>query len=137
MRNTLFLFVLLTGLLTACSASQSTQNADPSLVVTATVPPEYSGLTNPLGADAAEAGAKVFATNCASCHGEMGHGDGPVATSLTPRPVNLVTLQAASSDDYLFWRISTGRSGTAMVGWKGILADEQIWQVVAFLRTLK
>ncbi len=136
MRNTFFLFVLLSVLLAACGAPQSSQASDPVTVIV-TVPPEYTGLTNPLGADAAEAGAKVFATNCASCHGEMGHGDGPVATSLTPRPVNLANLQATSSDDYLFWRISTGRSGTAMVGWKGILADEQIWQVVTFLRTLK
>ncbi len=137
MRNTILLVVLLAGLLTACGTSQSTQNADPAVVVTVTVPPEYSGLTNPLGVDVAEAGAKVFATNCASCHGETGRGDGPVATSLTPRPVNLVALQATSTDDYLFWRISTGKSGTAMVGWKGILADEQIWQLVTFLRTLK
>lgn len=137
MRNTILLIVLLAGLLAACSTSQSTQNADPSVAVTVTVPPEYSGLTNPLDVDAAEAGAKVFATNCASCHGETGHGDGPVAASLTPRPANLANLQATSSDDYLFWRISTGRSGTAMVGWKGILADEQIWQLVTFLRTLK
>ena len=136
MRNTFFLFVLLAVLLTACGAPQASQTSD-SVVLTVTVPPEYAELTNPLAVDAAEAGAKVFATNCASCHGDTGHGDGPVATSLTPRPVNLANLQATSSDDYLFWRISTGRSGTAMVGWKGILADEQIWQVVTFLRTLK
>ena len=137
MRNTFLLLVLLAGLLAGCGAPQSTQSADPSVLATATVPPEYAGLTNPLGADAAEAGAKVYATNCASCHGETGHGDGPVAASLTPRPVDLAALQAASADDMLFWYISTGKAGTAMVGWKGILADEQIWEVVTFLRTLK
>jgi mono/diheme cytochrome c family protein len=60
-----------------------------------------------------------------------------VAASLTPRPVDLAALQAVSTDDVLFWRISAGKSGTAMVGWRGILADEQIWQVVSFLRALK
>jgi len=24
-----------------------------------------------------------------------------------------------------------------MVGWKGVLTDEQIWQVIAYIRTLK
>ena len=135
MRNTTLLIVLLAGLLAACGAP--TQSADAPLALTAAVPPEYAGLTNPLGADAAEAGAKVYATNCASCHGETGHGDGPVAASLTPRPVDLAALQAVSADDMLFWYVSTGKAGTAMVGWKGILADEQIWEVVTFLRTLK
>jgi mono/diheme cytochrome c family protein len=37
----------------------------------------------------------TFATRCAQCHGPTGHGDGPVAKSLQPRPRNfsLVTWQ--------------------------------------------
>jgi mono/diheme cytochrome c family protein len=48
-----------------------------------------------------------------------------------------VELQSTVADDYLFWRIHNGKTGTAMVAWKGILTDEQIWQVVSFIRTLK
>ena len=40
-------------------------------------------------------------------------------------------------DDYLYWRIATGKEGTSMVAWKGVLTDDQIWQAVAFVRTLK
>jgi high-affinity iron transporter len=101
------------------------------------VPSEYAGQTNPLGADATAAGATVFKTNCESCHGPEGHGDGPAGLALDPAPKNLGELQARAGDDYLFWRIATGKPGTSMVAWKGILTDEQIWQTVAFIRSLK
>jgi mono/diheme cytochrome c family protein len=105
-------------------------------VVLDVVPAPFAGRTNPLGADAAAAGADVFSASCESCHGPQGHGDGPAAGYLDPHPKNLAELQAQAADDYLFWRISTGRDGTAMIGWDGILTEEQIWQVIAFIRTL-
>src|SRR5688500_15013668 len=101
------------------------------------VPAEYAGLTNPLGPKAAAAGADVFNSSCKSCHGPEGHGDGPASESLNPQPKNLAELQPQVGDDYLFWRIAEGKSGTAMISWRGILTDEQIWELVAFIRTLK
>ena len=101
------------------------------------IPAEFAGKTNPLGADAAAAGAVLFKNNCVACHGEQGHGDGPAGLALDPKPKDLPDLAAAVGDDYLFWRVSVGKLGTSMVGWKGILTDEQIWQVVTFIRSLK
>ena len=126
--------VLLVLLFSACVESDS-QTEETTAIET--VPPEFAGQTNPYGAEAATAGAELFQIYCASCHGETGLGDGIAGASLEPAPSNLAELQASVGDDYLFWRIRTGKSGTAMVGWKGILTDEQIWQVVAFIRTLK
>jgi mono/diheme cytochrome c family protein len=137
MKRILILSVFLAGMLGACGTPQAASSTAEPTTLLADVPPEYSDLTNPLGAEAAEAGQAVYKTNCATCHGETGHGDGPVGASLTPRPMNLVVLQESALDDYLFWRISTGKPGTAMVGWKGILTEEQIWQVVALMRTMK
>jgi mono/diheme cytochrome c family protein len=38
------------------------------------------------------AGQQLFAENgCASCHGATGHGDGPVADTLAPRPRDFST----------------------------------------------
>jgi len=41
-------------------------------------------------------GAKVFAANCASCHGDTGHGDGAAAARLAVKPRNFT--QAAVSE---------------------------------------
>ncbi|GAB1471858.1 hypothetical protein MASR2M66_27360 [Chloroflexota bacterium] len=132
MKKVLFVvFVLSAVVLAACGGGASAPAALP------TVPAEYAGKTNPLGADAATAGAAIFETNCVACHGPQGHGDGPAGAALDPAPKNLPELAAQVGDDYLHWRINTGVDGSAMVAWKGILTDDQIWQVVAYIHTLK
>ncbi len=134
MRKIFLVIVVGVLLLTACGGSSTTSAENATL---APVPADYAGLTNPLGAEAASAGAEVFRTNCEMCHGPQGHGDGPAGQSLDPKPRNLASIQAAASDDFLFWRVREGKPGTSMVAWKGILSDEQIWQTVSFIRTLK
>lgn len=131
-------FLVWVGLifLTACGASSSSSSDANSNEPLATVPEEYAGKTNPYGAEASPDGAQIFQTNCQMCHGPQGHGDGPAGQSLDPRPKNLAVLQRSAGDDYLFWRINDGKPGTSMVAWKGILTEEQIWQVVSFIRTL-
>lgn len=119
--------------LAACGGSSDTT----STIVFDAVPAEYAGVTSPFGADAAVDGAEIFKTNCESCHGSQGHGDGPASTALDPAPKNLPELAAQVDDDYLYWRINTGKEGTAMIAWNGILTEEQIWQAVAYIRTLK
>jgi mono/diheme cytochrome c family protein len=133
MTKKIFVILALTALvLTACGEGESETAG-----VLEPVPAEYAGQTNPYGAEVAAQGAEVYKVYCASCHGETGLGDGVAGASLIPAPANLAELQSAVADDYLFWRIRAGKSGTAMVAWKGILTDEQIWQVVAYVRTLK
>jgi mono/diheme cytochrome c family protein len=128
------LIVLVVLLLTACGGSSSSSD---STFTPATIPSEYAGKTNPLDASAATAGAEVFKTNCVACHGEQGKGDGIASGSLDPKPADLGVVNQQVGDDYLFWRISEGKPGTAMVAWKSILTEEQVWQVVTFVRTLK
>ncbi len=131
MKKVLFVvLVLLAVILTACGGDSA--NAVPTLV---SVPADFAGMSNP-GADAA-AGAEVFRMNCEACHGPQGHGDGPAGAALDPAPKNLAELQMTAADDYLYWRINTGKEGTSMVAWKGVLTEDQIWQAVAFIRTLK
>jgi mono/diheme cytochrome c family protein len=138
MKKIIILFLMLTGTLgiAACGPDGSSSSVNENATL-APVPAEYGGLTNPLGADAAAQGAEVFKTNCETCHGPQGRGDGPAGQSLNPRPRNLAKLQSNAGDDFLFWRIREGKPGTSMVAWKGILTDEQIWQTVAFIRTLE
>src|SRR5690349_5352188 len=135
-KKILFLILANVLILSACSSSESPSGSNENATL-APVPTQYAGLTNPLGAEAASQGAEIFKTNCEMCHGPQGHGDGPAGQALDPRPRNLTELQAKAGDDFLFWRIREGKPGTSMVAWKGILTDQQIWQVISFIRTLK
>jgi mono/diheme cytochrome c family protein len=136
MRDVVLLALAGLFMLTACQpkAGSSDQNEIGTL---APVPIEYAGKSNPLGRDAASAGAEVFQTNCVMCHGPQGHGDGPAGASLEPKPKNLALLEDSASDAYLFWRINEGKPGTGMVAWESILTEEQIWQTVSFIRSLE
>jgi len=135
MKKVIYL-VLVTILLAACGEANSSPVSDEAIVL-ATVPAEYAGMTNPLGSEAAGDGAAIYKNYCASCHGETGKGDGIAGQSLEPKPKDLSELSAIAGDDYLFWRISKGKEGTAMIGWAGVLDDDQIWRVVSFIRSLE
>ena len=43
------------------------------------------------------AGQRIYQSNCASCHGPRGMGDGPAAVSLTPKPAAIGTAMAMTS----------------------------------------
>lgn len=136
MKRMISIIYLCALVLAGCGGKEASSGPDESATL-APVPAEYAGRTNPFGPEAAEAGAQVFRTNCEMCHGPEGHGDGPAGQSLDPRPRNLAEIQAQAGDDFLFWRIHAGKPGTSMLAWKGILTDEQIWQTISFIRTLK
>jgi mono/diheme cytochrome c family protein len=105
----------------------------------AEVPAEYAGLKNPVPADeeSLERGAALYTTNCASCHGDGGMGDGPAGSALDPAPAAVAHTSQMTADDYLFWRLSEGGTpfGTSMPAWK--VFDEQArWDMVNYMRAL-
>jgi len=105
----------------------------------AQVPSEYAGMTSPEVTDESLVrGADVYKTNCISCHGETGLGDGPAGAALEPRPAEIAHSTQMLADDLLFYRVSEGGVPfqTAMPAWKGVLTEEQIWDVLAYVRTL-
>lgn len=68
-------------------------------------------------------------TGCYSCHG--GVGEGGVGPNLTDDE-----WVYKPTDKTLFKTIAKGRKGTNMVGWSKDLDDDQIWKVVAYIRSL-
>jgi glucose/arabinose dehydrogenase len=88
-------------------------------------------MKNPLAgqADAARAGQTAYAGTCTSCHGVNGKGTGNVPSLATGR------CQSAS-DGELFWYITKGDLNNGMPSWAS-LPEQQRWQIIAYLRTLK
>ena len=95
---------------------------------------------NPLQAtpQTIEAGKQAFAGYCVSCHGRDGQNTGvPFAASIDP-PIPLLTSSAVQdySDGQLKRVIETGVSPSGMPASKGILTDEEVWQIVIYIRHL-
>ena len=136
MRTLLTVFATVSIFVLSGCSSQSLEVPVPISQPLPTVPSEYAGKTIPSNLDISP-GANLFKTDCVTCHGENGHGDGPASQALDPRPANLGDLSKISASDFLFWKISVGVTGTAMPAWKGIFTDQQIRQLIAFIRTLR
>jgi mono/diheme cytochrome c family protein len=84
-----------------------------------------------------EQGRAIYERHCASCHGPEGKGDGQEASSLSPRPGNLISAQtSAKSDQELLKIIGKGRPRTAMTGWDDRLSPEEQSSVLAYIRSL-
>ena len=105
------------------------------------LPEAYAKAQNPLPRDQAtvERGAKVYADNCASCHGKTGEGDGEAAKDLNPPPANLAWLAEtpmAQWDPYMFWTVSEGGAQfkTAMPAFKDALSKDDIWAAIAYIQ---
>jgi mono/diheme cytochrome c family protein len=138
------LLVVLTLYLTACGAptDKAGSGAGDGGVESrheAPIPPEYARKTNPIPADQAslERGKALYTTNCVSCHGDTGMGNGPASPALNPPPAPVAQSSQSVKDDYLFWRISEGGVpfNTSMPPWKSL--DEQSrWDLINYIRSL-
>lgn len=115
-------------------------NSDMMRFHMATIPEDYAGKTNPVAADeeSLERGANAYQTNCATCHGDGGMGDGPAGKVLSPPASPIAHTSQMMGDDYLFWRISEGGVpfGTAMPAWKATLDEQTRWDLINYVRAL-
>jgi mono/diheme cytochrome c family protein/plastocyanin len=98
-------------------------------------------------------GRRLFAQNCAACHGEKGAGDGIFADDLTAAGESSMqnmagedkmTMQTpadftdpkrmlGASPALLQGKILRGGMGTGMPMWGSIFTEEQIWDLIAYL----
>jgi mono/diheme cytochrome c family protein len=84
-------------------------------------------------------GGKIFAANCAACHGAEGRGDGPLAGQLSPHPADLTAPHLWShSDGELFWWVSNGLQSIdkaqVMPAFAPLLSAVDRWSVIDFIR---
>jgi mono/diheme cytochrome c family protein len=84
-----------------------------------------------------ERGRNLYGQHCADCHGPEGRGDGRQASSLSPRPGNLISAQtSAKSDQELLKIIAKGKPRTAMTGWEERLSPDDQAAVLAYIRSI-
>jgi len=84
-------------------------------------------------------GKTIYDRTCAQCHGVTGHGDGPQAALLDPKPVPLGDPKVVGGvTPAIMYRIaSVGVAGTPMVGFAGALTPQQRWNVVSYIISLR
>jgi glucose/arabinose dehydrogenase len=94
-------------------------------------PSSSAHLENPYAGQqaAVAAGAKLYVTNCAACHGANGQGTGNIP-AISEGPTQTVP------DGEVFWFTTTGSVKNGMPAWAS-LPEEQRWQIVTFLKSLK
>ncbi len=80
------------------------------------------------------AGASLFQSKCAACHGFDAAGHTMIGEHVYPRVPSLRELMPTLTDGQAFAYIRDGIRNTAMPAWT--LPETQIWQVVLFLRHL-
>ncbi len=102
------------------------------------ISPKASSVVNPQpnNAETIKAGAKVYAKECISCHGETGKGDGAGAKDFTTPMADFTKAKTQDqADGALYYKITKGRR--PMPAYKDSLTDEERWNVVHYIRTLK
>ena len=83
-------------------------------------------------------GAEHFQHHCMVCHGLDGHATGvPFASKMDPPVSDLSSRNVQDyTDGQLKWIIQNGISPSGMPSWEGILDDNEMWHIVAYIRHL-
>ena len=105
------------------------------------------------GDDAIARGQKLFARDCAACHGESGKGNGPAGRDLPgltamqsdthamqeskrgPADFTDASQMLGASDVLLQGKILRGGMGTGMPEWRTLYSDRDMWDVISFIRS--
>ncbi|MCJ7448237.1 MAG: cytochrome c [Bacteroidales bacterium] len=101
-------------------------------------PANYKSMKNPVakGDASNKAGMALYTKTCAPCHGKTGLGDGVKARALKDFPGDFSgAAYQNQTDGEHFYKTKFGRG--EMPKYEGKLSDEDIWNLVNYMRTFK
>jgi len=83
------------------------------------------------------AGIRLYAQNCAVCHGGADGNPSKIARGLYQRPPQLAKDGVEDDPEGVtYWKIDHGIRFTAMPAFGSSLRDQQIWQITLFLKRM-
>jgi mono/diheme cytochrome c family protein len=92
----------------------------------------------PGGPSSLDSGGMTFNGDCAFCHGQDGKTPTDVGQAMYPRVPSLASPEVQQwSDAELFWIIRNGNRFTGMGAFGKTLTDNQVWDLVRFIRSLR
>ncbi|HVC09346.1 MAG TPA: c-type cytochrome [Elusimicrobiota bacterium] len=100
---------------------------------------EASTAPNPVAYSDANfvAGVRIYAANCAVCHGAASGRASNIARGLYQKAPQLARYGVADDNPGdVYWKIAHGIRMTGMPAFGGALSQKQIWQLVLFLQNM-
>ena len=81
--------------------------------------------------------AKLYLKQCSICHGDKGDGNTRAQSGMNPKPRDFTTAEAAMelTRERMILSVTYGRPGTAMVAHEKRLSEQQIADIVDYIRT--
>ncbi len=122
----------------AALQDSSALTQDIPLVMPAVLPPidvQKAAIASP---EAISRGKELFQGNCAACHGETGHGDGPTSATLNPKPRNFLSLDGwknGSKVSQIYTTLQEGIPGSAMSSYSYMPPADR-FALAHYIRTL-
>lgn len=84
-----------------------------------------------------ETGKQLYASNCASCHGENGAGDGPAGSTLNPPPRNFTSMEGWKNGptiEGMYITLQDGIPNTGMAAFANLPPDQRL-AIISYVRT--
>ena len=83
-------------------------------------------------------GKAAYTTNCMTCHGEKGDGQGPAGVALKPAPRNFAKdpFKKGDKTEQIVETITKGLPGTTMVPY-GHLPEADRWAIAHYIQTFR
>ena len=82
-------------------------------------------------------GSLIFERNCVRCHGQNGDGNGEEGAYLIVKPADFHSTESITkTNQELFATIKYGVVFSPMHGWSDRLTDQDIMDVIAYIRML-